>query len=163
MNMVLENNVIRLKEIQQRITEDHDAFQNIESVNLTTIDRVLKRHRIKMKQVTKVPYERNSERVKEMRFRYVQVSSPVQRAVCLGTIHGAHNLLLYFHVLFFFFYIQTILEVDADENANEYIYIDEAGFNLNTRRRRGRNVIGQRATVDVPGLRGGNNDVCCHF
>ena len=58
-NMVLENDVIRLKEIQQRITEDHDAFQNIESVSLTTIDRVLKRHRIKMKQVTKVPYERN--------------------------------------------------------------------------------------------------------
>ena len=62
--------------------------------------------------------------------------------------------------MFFFFYIQTILELDADENANEYIYIDEAGFNLNTRRRRGRNVIGQRATVDVPGLRGGNITMC---
>ena len=74
---------------------------HFKTLKVSTIDRVLKRHRIKMKQVTKVPYERNSERVKEMRFRDVQVSSPVQRAVCLGTIHGAHNLLLYFHVLFF--------------------------------------------------------------
>ncbi|XP_016366756.1 uncharacterized protein LOC107707284 [Sinocyclocheilus rhinocerous] len=34
--------------------------------------------------------------------------------------------------------------------------MDEAGFNLTKRRRRGRNIIGHRATVDVPGQRGGN-------
>ena len=69
--------------------------------------------------------------------------------------------IIYFCIFIIFFYIQTILELDADEKANEYIYIDEAAFNLNTRRRRGRNVIGQRATVDVPaGLRGGNITMC---
>ncbi len=34
--------------------------------------------------------------------------------------------------------------------------MDEAGFNLTKCRRRGRNIIGHRATVDVPGQRGGN-------
>lgn len=34
--------------------------------------------------------------------------------------------------------------------------MDEAGFNLMKCRRRGRNIIGHRATADVPGQRGGN-------
>ena len=42
----------------------------------------------------------------------------------------------------------------------EYIFIDEVGFNLVKRRRRGRNVIGQRAIVEVPGQRGGNITMC---
>ncbi|XP_038557731.1 uncharacterized protein LOC119890503 [Micropterus salmoides] len=43
---------------------------------------------------------------------------------------------------------------------HEYIYMDEAGFNLTKRRRRGRNVIGHRAIVGVPGQRGGNVTLC---
>lgn len=43
---------------------------------------------------------------------------------------------------------------------NEYIFIDEVGFNLVKKRRRGRNVIGQRAIVEVPGQRGGNITMC---
>ena len=39
-------------------------------------------------------------------------------------------------------------------------YVDEAGFNLAKRRRRGRNVIGKRATVTVPGQRGANITLC---
>ncbi len=42
------------------------------------------------------------------------------------------------------------------ERPHEYMYMDEAGFNLTKRRRRGRNVIGHRAIVGVPGQRGGN-------
>lgn len=42
------------------------------------------------------------------------------------------------------------------EKLHECIYMDEAGFNLTKRRRRGRSVIGQRAIVGVPGQRGGN-------
>ncbi len=40
------------------------------------------------------------------------------------------------------------------------MYMDEAGFNLTKRRRRGRNVIGHRAIVGVPGQRGGNVTLC---
>ncbi len=36
------------------------------------------------------------------------------------------------------------------------MYMDEAGFNLTKRRRRGSNVIGHRTIVGVPGQRGGN-------
>lgn len=43
---------------------------------------------------------------------------------------------------------------------HEFIFVDEAGFNLTKRRRRGRNIIGQRAIVDVPGQRGGNISLC---
>ena len=43
---------------------------------------------------------------------------------------------------------------------HEYIFMDEAGFNLAKRRRRGRNVIGQRAIIELPGQRGGNVTIC---
>ena len=42
----------------------------------------------------------------------------------------------------------------------EFIYVDEAGFNLTRTRRRGRNIIGHRAIVNVPGQRGGNITLC---
>ncbi len=48
------------------------------------------------------------------------------------------------------------MELEASEPPHSFIYMDEAGFNLKKRRRRGRNIIGHRATVDVLGQRGGN-------
>ena len=70
-DMVRQNNAIRLYEIQQRIVEDNVHFEGINSVSLSTIDRVLQRNKIRMKQVYRVPFERNSERVKELRCQYV--------------------------------------------------------------------------------------------
>lgn len=70
--MVVANNAIRLREIQSAVIEDN-VFANIESVSVATIDRVLRRNEMRMKQLYKVPFERNSERVKEMRHQYVQV------------------------------------------------------------------------------------------
>ncbi len=72
-DMVRENNAIKLSEIQQKIIEDHVNFQGINSVSLSTVDRVLKRNRLRMKQLYRVPFDRNSDRVKEQRFQYVQV------------------------------------------------------------------------------------------
>ena len=43
--------------------------------------------------------------------------------------------------------------LDADVNHHKYVFVDEAGFNLAKTRLRGRNIIGQRATVQVPGQR----------
>ncbi|KAJ8332376.1 hypothetical protein SKAU_G00425490 [Synaphobranchus kaupii] len=125
-NMVLANNVIRLREIQNRVIEDNIIFPNIHTVSLSTIDRVLKRNHVRMKQVYQVPFERNSDRVKELRYQYVQ----------------------------------RVLELDANAAPQEYLFVDEAGFNLTKTRRRGRNIIGHRATVDVPGQRGGNITMC---
>ncbi len=48
------------------------------------------------------------------------------------------------------------MELEAREPPHSFIYMDEAGFNLTKRRRRGRNIIGHRAIIDVPGQRGGN-------
>jgi len=50
--------------------------------------------------------------------------------------------------------------MDAEEILHEFIYIDEAGFNLTKARRRGRNVIGHRAIINVPGQHGGNISLC---
>lgn len=50
--------------------------------------------------------------------------------------------------------------MDAHAILHEYIYVDEVGFNLTKTRRRGRNVIGQRAIINVPGQRGGNVTMC---
>ncbi|XP_044040880.1 uncharacterized protein LOC122870620 [Siniperca chuatsi] len=80
-----------------------------------------------MKQLYTVPFERNGERVKELRYQYVQ----------------------------------RIMELEASEPPHSFLYMDEAGFNLTKRRRRGRNIIGHRATVDVPGQRGGNITMGC--
>ncbi|KAI2660531.1 Estrogen receptor [Labeo rohita] len=44
---------------------------------------------------------------------------------------------------------QRVLQMDAEEVPHEFIYIDEAGFNLTTVRRRGRNIIGHRAIVNL--------------
>ncbi|KAF0032006.1 hypothetical protein F2P81_016561 [Scophthalmus maximus] len=43
---------------------------------------------------------------------------------------------------------------------HEFIYVDEAGFNLAKTRRQGRDVVGQRAVVNVPGQRWGNITLC---
>ena len=71
--MVIANNSIRLREICNNIITDIGVFANIENVGTTTIARVLKKHQIRMKQLYTVPFERNSERVKELRYQYVQV------------------------------------------------------------------------------------------
>ncbi|XP_026048262.1 uncharacterized protein LOC113036261 [Astatotilapia calliptera] len=124
--MVTANNAIKLREIQTRIVADHEIFDNIDRISLTTISRTLSKHRVRMKQLYTVPFKRNSERVKELRRQYVQ----------------------------------RVMELEANQAPHEFIYIDEAGFNLAKRRRRGRNVIGKRATVDVPGQRGANITMC---
>lgn len=56
--------------------------------------------------------------------------------------------------------IKHVLELEAREPLHTFIYLDEVGFNLAKGRRRGRNRIGQRATIDVPGQRGGNITMC---
>ncbi len=40
MNMVLENNAITLRQIQRKIIENNDMFQNIDRVSLSTLDHV---------------------------------------------------------------------------------------------------------------------------
>ncbi len=56
--------------------------------------------------------------------------------------------------------IKRVLELEAREPLHTFIYLDEAGFNLAKGRRHGRNRIGQRATIFVPGQRGGNITMC---
>ncbi|XP_039623636.1 uncharacterized protein LOC120538250 [Polypterus senegalus] len=101
-NLVLANNAIRLREIQAHIVNDHQIFNNVLQVSLSTIGRILKKHQVVMKQLYKVPFERNSNRVKVLRHEYVA----------------------------------RVLRMDAEEVPHEFIYIDEAGFNLTTVRRR---------------------------
>lgn len=74
-NMVLQNNIIRLREIRQRVIEDNVNFEGINTVSISTIDCVLQRNRVRLKQVYRVPFERNSERLKEHRYQFVQVSA----------------------------------------------------------------------------------------
>ncbi len=52
------------------------------------------------------------------------------------------------------------MEFEAEGAHHKLIFVDEADFNLCKVRRRGRNIIGQRATVTVPGQRGANITMC---
>lgn len=54
-----------IKEIQDRVLEDNAHFANINPVSLSTIDHVLNEHQLRMKRVYCVPFESNSDRVKE--------------------------------------------------------------------------------------------------
>lgn len=73
-NMVMANNAITLRQIRDVILQDNHIFQNIKTISISTIDRVLKKHQMTMKQIYRVPFERNSDRVKELRYQYVNVS-----------------------------------------------------------------------------------------
>ncbi|XP_025762446.1 uncharacterized protein LOC109201766 [Oreochromis niloticus] len=55
---------------------------------------------------------------------------------------------------------RRIFEIEGRPVPHEMIFVDEAGFNLTKRRKRGRNIIGHRAIVNVPGQRGGNVTMC---
>ncbi|KAI2660049.1 Insertion element IS630 uncharacterized 39 kDa protein [Labeo rohita] len=125
-NMVMANNCIRLREIQANIINDDRIFNNIQRVSLSTLARILKKNQVHMEQLYRVPFDRNSERVKHLRTEYVE----------------------------------RVLQMDAEQIQHEFIYVDEAGFNLAKTQRRGRNVIGHRAITNVPGQRGGNITLC---
>ncbi len=73
-NMVVANNAITLRQIRDAVLQDNAIFQNVNSISISTIDRTLKKHQMTMKQLYRVPFERNSDRVKELRYQYVQVS-----------------------------------------------------------------------------------------
>ncbi|XP_055492817.1 uncharacterized protein LOC129698022 [Leucoraja erinacea] len=106
-DLVRANNAIRLQQLRQQILADRQVFNNINRVSITTIRRILVKHKMTMKQLHRVPFERNSVRVKGLRREYVQ----------------------------------RILAMDGAAQPHDFIYIDEAGFNLSKTRRRGRNII----------------------
>lgn len=73
-NIVRENNTITLRQLQSRILADHGTFRDIHTVSLSTLDRVLRRNHVRMKQVYRVPFDRNTDRIKELRREFVLVS-----------------------------------------------------------------------------------------
>ena len=81
----------------------------------------------------------------------------LQRYVCNTT--SSTSDIPYLLICISFCLLQRVLELDAHVIRHEFIYVDEVGFKT---RRRGRNVIGQRAITNVPGQRGGNITMCCH-
>lgn len=66
-NLVRARNDIRLTEIRQNIMDYDDMFNNVEAISLQTIARMLKRHQASLKQLCRVPFERNADRVKQLR------------------------------------------------------------------------------------------------
>lgn len=71
--MVIANNAVKLRAIRTRVLADSITFANVNMVSTTTIARVLEKHKIRMKQFSTVPFERNREHVKELQYHYVQV------------------------------------------------------------------------------------------
>ncbi len=59
--MVIANSAIKLKEIRDRVLRDSATFANVNTVSTTTIARVLEKYKVRMKQLYKVPFERNDE------------------------------------------------------------------------------------------------------
>ncbi len=52
------------------------------------------------------------------------------------------------------------MELEGHETTHILVFVDKAGFNLSKGQRRGRNLIGHRATTDTPGQRGTNITMC---
>lgn len=78
----------------------------------------------------------------------------------LHIVHTVKHWSVSIPVMLMCFIFQRIMDIDAGAEQHEILYVDEAGFNLCKRRRRGWNIIGQRATVGVPGQRGANITMC---
>lgn len=72
-NMVFVDNSIKRRDIPQNKIQDNDTFPKTDLVSTTTISRIVKKHAVSMKQMYAVPFERNSELLKEVRHQYVQV------------------------------------------------------------------------------------------
>ena len=110
-----------------------------------------------MEQLYRVPFERNSERVKG--HDYVEVSN-----VHFSIVHCTQNLFTCTFKVGLYWTAQCLFwesfVVDADAIPHEFILIDETGFNLTKVRWRERNIIGHRAILNVPGQRGGNITMC---
>lgn len=73
MDMAVQRNDIRIREIQQNILADNGIFEDINSISRTTIGRILRKHQVTLKQIYLVPFQRNEDRVKALRVEYVQV------------------------------------------------------------------------------------------
>lgn len=72
-NLVLADHSLRLHQLRERIIADGTTFGNIDRVSTSTLSRILRQHQpMKKKQLDRVPFERNSVAVKELRYDYVQ-------------------------------------------------------------------------------------------
>ena len=76
-NRVLANNTIHLHQLREQILADHTTFHNINRVRMSTLCRILRQHQRTMKPLSRVPFERNSVGVKDLRYDDVQVSFTV--------------------------------------------------------------------------------------
>lgn len=112
-----------LKECQDYIKSNPNLFDEAD-VSLTTIDRILRKHKITTKQLTKIPLARNSVETIKKRCEYVT----------------------------------SLLDLESEDCY--FIYVDEFGVNLHTRRSRGRSLIGQPAIIETPTSRGNNFSTC---
>lgn len=132
-------------------------------MSLSTIDRVLKKHAVSTKQLSMVPFERNSKRFKKQIYQYVQVRKCI---LVLEKILGSHDQHDHFYSLIAEYMIVTyacvpiLQRIYEMETQQILLYVDNAGFNLKKVRRCGRNIIGQSTTVDVPGQCEGNSTMC---
>ena len=100
-DLVRANNAIRLNKLQQHILADREVFNNIERVSISTIRRILVKHQITMKQLYRVPFERNSFRVKGLRREYVQVSVTVlyiYNTVLVSSVTAEYVPLYQYHI-----------------------------------------------------------------
>ena len=79
--MVLANNAMTLKQLQANIVNNHAILNDIHQVSTSTLARILKKKHIQMKQIYRVPFERNSERVKRLRHDYAEVCIHSSRVI----------------------------------------------------------------------------------
>lgn len=122
---VKANNDCYLKQIKSYMQDNVLLFtEKARNVSIPTISRILKKNKITMKNLDRIPAARNSPNVIIDRGNYVRE--------IMGLEDAGYNL----------------------------IYVDETGSNLHICRRRGRNLIGKRAVIELPTQRGGNLSSC---
>lgn len=62
-----------MSEIKHAIEENDDTVINVVSISRPKISRLLKRHQVSVKHIYLVPFERNTDQVKQLRPEYVPV------------------------------------------------------------------------------------------
>ena len=69
--MVVENSAVKQREFQQQIIENPAILHHI-WVSSSTTARILNKQHLLMKQIYRDPFERDSQRVKDKQYEYMQ-------------------------------------------------------------------------------------------
>lgn len=143
-----------LLETRDHVQNDATVFNNIDAVRMPTLQHVLQQHRLRRKQ-------RSRCHLRETLTESKVCAVTLWMGVCATLLPGLQTCRYRARILDCIIFTDLYILLSVTENIGHgYLCnsprISEVGFRLSETRCRGRNAIGQRAIINVPGQCVGN-------